>query len=136
MKRRKSIIYEEANDIKEKVKKIVEILGMEYIALDSLECIRSKNARTSAIARCYSLSKPLQIAFKLSPRYVIEVISEKFDKLDEDEKIKILIHELLHIPKSFGGGFRHHDFVNSKAVETLYKEYKSSSEKLYREKNI
>ncbi|MEM2822168.1 MAG: putative metallopeptidase [Candidatus Pacearchaeota archaeon] len=126
MKRKTKIIYEEASDIKEKILEIINVLNLKHIQLDALACIRSKNARTSAIARCYSLSKPLQIAFKLSPRYVIEVVSEKFDKLSEEEKTKVLIHELLHIPKNFGGGFRHHDFVNSKSVERFYKKYKQS----------
>ena len=40
-----------------------------------------------------------------------------------EEKVKTLIHELMHIPKAFGGGFRHHDVVNRKNVENLYKRY-------------
>ena len=55
---------------------------------------------------------------------MIEIITEKFEKLPEEEKTKTLIHELLHIPKSFGGGFRHHKpYVNRKIVERAYQEY-------------
>ncbi len=126
---RKKIIYEDAPDVKEMILEIIKVLGMFHIKEEYLGCIRSKNAKTNAIARCYALSRPFQVAFKLFPRYVIEVVSERFDKLSDDEKTKILIHELMHIPKSFGGGFRHHDFVNSKAVETLFKKYKNSSPK-------
>jgi len=45
------------------------------------------------------------------------------DELDDDEKIKIIIHELMHIPKCFGGGFKHHDFVHEKNVEMFYNRY-------------
>ncbi|MEM4261913.1 MAG: putative metallopeptidase, partial [Candidatus Diapherotrites archaeon] len=53
--------------------------------------------------------------------YVIELISENFDKQSENEKIETIVHELMHIPKTFGGGFRHHDHVCNKNVkaETL-----------------
>lgn len=55
--------------------------------------------------------------------YLIEVISEKFDKLSKEEQLKVIIHELMHIPKSFGGGFIHHDKVNESSVEKTYNHY-------------
>ena len=65
----------------------------------------------------------MQIALGTKPHYVIEGISERYDKLSEAEKTKVIIHELMHIPKSFGGGFRYHDHVNRKNVEEMYKRY-------------
>jgi len=123
-KKKGRVIYEDAPDIKEKALEIARIVGLNHIKPELLACLRSKNTSTDAIARCYGLSRIFQHAFKLSPRYVIEVISEKFDKLNEDEQIKILIHELLHIPKNFGGGFRGHDYVNGKTVDKLFRKYK------------
>ncbi len=55
--------------------------------------------------------------------YLIEVILEKFDKLSIEEQTKIIIHELMHIPKSFGGGFIHHNKVHKKSVEEMYEKY-------------
>lgn len=133
-RKRKIIVYEEAPDLKELVLDIAKTLGLKHIKPEFLACVRSRNASTNAIARCYGLSRIFQYAFKLSPRYVIEVVSEKFDKLKEEEKVKTLIHELLHIPKNFGGGFRHHDYVNDNRIDRLYKEYtrlkNSNKEKL------
>jgi predicted metallopeptidase len=40
-----------------------------------------------------------------------------------EEKIKTIIHELMHIPFSFGGGFKHHNVVCEKNVNKMYKEY-------------
>lgn len=122
----KRITYENAYDIKDRVLEIIKELKLTHIKPEFVACIRSKNAKTNAIARCHALPKPFHIAFSLSPRYIIEVVSEKFDKLNEDEKTKILIHELLHIPKSFGGGFRHHEYVNDKNVEKLFEDYRKN----------
>ena len=30
----------------------------------------------------------------------------------------------MHIPKTFGGGFKHHDYVTDENVNKCYKEYK------------
>ena len=43
--------------------------------------------------------------------------------MPKEEKVKIIIHELMHIPKTFGGGFKHHDFVTEKNVNVHYKLY-------------
>ena len=62
-----------------------------------------------------------QFAFESKPYYVIEVISECFDILNQQEQEKVLIHELLHVPGNFGGGFRHHgNWVNRQRVERVY----------------
>ena len=55
-------------------------------------------------------------------------MSERFDKLNEEDKVKTIIHELMHIPKTFGGGFKHHDFVCEKNINLMYKTYISKKE--------
>lgn len=55
--------------------------------------------------------------------YLIEVICEQYDKLPQDEQIKTIIHELMHIPKSFGGGFIHHNKVHEDSVGKIYEKY-------------
>lgn len=52
--------------------------------------------------------------------YVIEVIAETFDRLDEEEQVKTLIHEMLHVPPSFGGGLKSHRYVTDARVDRLY----------------
>lgn len=100
---------------------------MDHIDLDRVGCIKSHGSKARrVIARCHSLPKVIQKAMLTKPYYVIELISEQFDKLDEEEKIKVLIHELLHIPKTFGGGFIHHNVVNRILVEKLYKNLKNN----------
>jgi len=116
--------YADADDLNMKVSKIIDILGMTHINKSRVHCIRSRgSSTTNVIARCHTLSKVLQHSMRTEPFYVIEALSEKFDKMPESEQIKTLIHELLHIPKTFGGGFRHHDFVTRRNVDAWYRKF-------------
>lgn len=70
--------------------------------------MRSNGSRARAYARIWGLSRIFQITAGYKPTYVIEVLSKHFDQLNEKEKIKVLIHELLHIPKTFSGALKSH----------------------------
>jgi predicted metallopeptidase len=62
-----------------------------------------------------------QRALDIQASYLIEVISERFDKLSQEEKEKVIIHELLHVPQGFGGGFRpHKGYITRKKIDALY----------------
>ena len=118
--------YYPAFDMEMKAKDIIRTLKMQHVREDRITCLNSRGTSTKhIIARCHGLSKVQQIGLKVEPFYVIEFISENFEKLPEDEKIKTIIHELMHIPGNFGGGFRHHDVVNRKSVEKMYKIYQN-----------
>ncbi|MCX6742109.1 MAG: putative metallopeptidase [Candidatus Pacearchaeota archaeon] len=118
------IKYHEAQDVAFNIKKICTVLDMDHIDLNRVFCIRSIGTGSrNIIARCHSLPKILQQVLNIEPAYVIEVISEKYDRADEEEKMKILIHELAHIPKTFGGGFVHHNVVRDSFINKLYKKY-------------
>jgi len=120
--------YSEAPDIYEKVKNIIGILNFSHIPLERISCFRSRGTSTrNAIARCHALPRVMQLGLKTNAFYIIELISERFDKLGEEEQIKVLIHELMHVPKAFGGGFRHHDYVCRREVENMYRQYKKCS---------
>ena len=65
----------------------------------------------------------MQKAIGVRAYYAIEFLVEQFDKLNKEDQVKTIVHELMHIPQSFGGGFRHHDHVTEKNVEINYKMY-------------
>lgn len=115
--------YVDAPDLKERMIEIVKFTGMEHIDLDRVECLRSTGSSTNrTIARCHALGKLLQAAMGTKAFYAIEFL-EPFEKMSYVEQDKVIIHELMHIPKSFGGGFRHHDYVCEKNVDILYDKF-------------
>ena len=117
------IRYELAPDIEAKLKRISRKLKMDHIILDRLVGIRSYGSTgKGVIARCHALPKVMQLALDIDAHYVIEILSENYDRLSKEDQIKILIHELMHIPETFGGGFRmHKDHVTRRNVEKLYR---------------
>ncbi|MCW1296578.1 MAG: putative metallopeptidase [Candidatus Parvarchaeota archaeon] len=121
------IKFQPADDIKEKAIKMIQKLDLSHIDTSRVIFMRSYGSKSRyTIARCYALPRIWQKALGIRAHYVIEVISERFDKLSEEEKEKTIIHELLHIPKRFAGGFRHHrNHVNKRIVDEMYRELKS-----------
>jgi predicted metallopeptidase len=119
------IRYELARDLSERIGDILKRVEMSHVDASRVICMRSKGSRSRrTIARCHGLSKIMQLALNRGPHYVIEVISERFDKLSREDQTRVLIHELMHIPHSFGGGFRaHRPYVTRKKVEKVYQEF-------------
>lgn len=117
------IKYFSAPDIKLQVDSIAADLELNHIIFKQVYCIRSKGSRAKrTIARIHGLGKIWQGVLETPPSYIIEVISEVFDNLSFEDKEKTLIHELLHIPGGFSGGFRpHKGYVERKIVNKLYK---------------
>ena len=117
------IRYYEAPDIKELVERIVSKLGFEYVELKEIYCFRSSGSKSRrTVARIHSLGILWQKALRTSPGYLIEVISERYDRMNREEKEKVLIHELLHIPHGFSGGFRpHKGNITRKKIESLHR---------------
>jgi predicted metallopeptidase len=119
------IRYELAPDIESQLKRIARRLKMNHIDLGRVKGIRSYGSSSvGVIARCHALPKVMQLALDIQAHYVIEILSEAYSRLPKEEQVKILIHELMHIPETFGGGFRmHKDHVTRRNVEKLYKKY-------------
>ena len=117
------IRYELAPKIESKLKRITRKLKMDHIDLDRVKGVRSYGSTGKGIvARCHALPKVMQLALGINAHYVIEILTENYDRLSKEEQTKILIHELMHIPETFGGGFRmHSDHVTRKNVEKLYR---------------
>lgn len=106
-----------------RAKEIAQKLSLSHVDLDRVSVIKSSGSKSRrTIARIHTIGKVMQAGMRQAPFYTIELLSERFDKQPEEEQVKTIIHELLHIPKSFGGGFRsHRRFVNHKTVEEAFK---------------
>lgn len=119
------ITYSEAPDVKQMVDEIADKLDFFHVVPQFVFCVRSKgSASRRTIARIHGLGKIWQETLNIPCAYVIEVISERFDRLDQDEKEKTVIHELLHIPATFAGGFRpHKGYIDDETVDQLHKTF-------------
>ncbi len=122
--------WEEAEDVKDDIIRILNIIDLPYIDIDRIHCYRTQGSKTRAYARTWAYPKIFQRALGIEPAYVIEVLSKFYDKLDDDARMKVLIHELLHIPKNFSGALLPHK-TRSRNLHTLanslFKEYKGKN---------
>ena len=117
--------YQRAPDLDGRVFDIVRKLKMEHVKLPRVVCIRSTGSKSRrTLARCHVLPKIIQEALGIKAYYIIEALAENFDRLSREEQTRVLIHELMHIPKTFGGGFKFHNVVNHREVERMYRIYK------------
>jgi predicted metallopeptidase len=116
--------YEFAPDLQRKADEISKLL-FPHVKLDRIKCFRSYGTSSRrTIARCHALGKLMQRALYVDAFYALEFLAERFDRLSEKDQVKTIIHELMHIPKTFGGGFKHHDVVTDRNVNKVYEEYK------------
>ncbi|MBX5327591.1 metallopeptidase [Candidatus Bathyarchaeota archaeon A05DMB-4] len=120
--------YFDAPDVKALVVEIVSKLGFRHVEVDRVFCFRSRGSQSRrVVARIHSLGKVWQKALNTRAGYLIEVISERYDKLTQSEKERVIIHELLHIPAGFSGGFRpHRGFINKRILDKLHEEYRNN----------
>ena len=118
-----AIRYDTAHDVKVLANEIIETLSFYHIIPERVLCVRSRGSRSKrTIARIHGLPRIWQEALNTNPYYIIEVISERYDNQTEEEKEKTIIHELLHIPKGFKGGFRYHKgWITKGRIESLYR---------------
>ncbi|MBI4210355.1 MAG: metallopeptidase [Candidatus Diapherotrites archaeon] len=109
----------------EKAHEMARTLGYGHVMQERLSVVRSWGSKTRrTIARIHCIGKVMMLGMgQKKSFYVIELISEKFDRQPEREKLETIIHELMHIPRTFGGGFRHHDHVCSRNVKTELERY-------------
>lgn len=116
-----------AHEVKRDIEHILKNLDLPHIDSSRIFCFRTQGSKSRSYARIWSMPKIFQKALEIKPAYVIEVLSRHFDKLNDDEKKKVLIHELLHIPKNFSGALLPHRSRNrhlGSMVNKLFKEYK------------
>lgn len=100
--------YDKAPDIEARALKLIEDLQLDYLLGDRLFFYRSTGSKARAYARTWGLPALWQNALEIEPAYVIEVISGYFDKLSRTEQDKVILHELMHIPRNFSGALVPH----------------------------
>lgn len=132
MRKRKNtkLEWEEAADVRRDIKQILSIIDLPHVDASRIFCYRTQGSKSRAYARIWSFPKIFQHALSIKPAYVIEVVSKYYDRIDSDEQKRVLIHELLHIPKNFSGALLPHRSNGrhlGKQVNVLFKQYKENS---------
>ncbi len=120
--------YKSAPDVKKRIDLLIKKLEFDHIKAKNIHCIRSLDAKTRAYARIWGMAKLFTEVVGLEPHYIIEVNAKRFDKLDPRDQMKTLIHELMHIPKTFSGALvshrgRYHR-INDREIEKVLKTIK------------
>ena len=110
-----------APDIQRRLSQIQAKLHLPWIDTKRIVCFRSFGSKARARARIWSFPRIWQLALNLPPHYCLEVIAEKFDSLKPDDQTRIIIHEILHIPKNFSGALVSHLIRNMSKVNILLK---------------
>jgi len=133
--------FERALAEEELIKDIVEKLGWNYLNTDQIRCVFSKNTSTSRVlGRIWSTPRIFSEVFETKPLYVIELIEKRYSKLSNKDKTKVLIHELLHIPKTFSGALSPHKnmakTLECRTVDALLKEYFTRAGIEYKEESF
>ncbi len=118
--------YEIAKDIKKQIDMLVPQFGFTHVDTKRIFCIRSFDAKTRAIARIWGMAKLFHEVAGLPVSYIIEVNAKRFDKQSDRDKLKTLIHELMHIPKTFSGALLSHRgahrAINDREVERVLRD--------------
>ncbi len=117
------IEYFPAADIKSRVDEIIDTLHFDHCRPRGIYCVRSRGSQARrTIARIHGLGRIWQLAMDIEATYIIEVISDQFDPRSRDGQDRGLVHELLHIPHGFQGGFRHHgNYVTRDNVDVWFR---------------
>lgn len=127
---RAKLEWQEAKDVKKDIRKILQTLDLPHIKSSRIFCFRTNGSKSRSYARIWAYPRIFQIALSIEPAYIIEVLSKYFDRLNKDEQEKVLIHELLHIPKNFSGALVSHRGRNRKLtdhLDKLFREYQLKS---------
>lgn len=116
-----------ARDIFSRLRRILRALDLAYMDAGRIHCVRVWGSRANALARIWGLPPIFQEALRLRAHYVIEFMVPTFDRLPREEQDRVIIHELLHIPRSFSGGIRPERSpslsINTRTVERYYRQY-------------
>jgi len=117
-----------APDVQRQLQTIQKKLQLTHIDSKKIIAFRSIGSKARARARIWAFPKIWQMALKLPPYYCIEVVAHHFDHLSPNDKTRVLIHELMHIPQNFSGALLPHRGrrripINNRSVEKLFKKF-------------
>jgi predicted metallopeptidase len=116
--------WEFAPDIQSRLAKLSSAKNFSHVDPKMITAMRGYGSTSRAIARIWSLPRIWQMVLRIKPQYIIEVIANRFDKMSPDQQDHTLIHELMHIPKTFSGALVPHKRGFRKKVDNHFNIWK------------
>lgn len=109
-KKRTKYAYEVAPDVQALLEEIVRLMPDEFAHVDARRvlCFRSRGSTARIYARIWALPGIWQAALGVEAHYVVEVV-ERYDRSPRDEQERTILHELMHVPKTFSGALVPHN---------------------------
>lgn len=104
----KKLDFQFAPDVAQLTREVLRDSEVTWVNFSDLFFIRSQHSSSRAIARIWGFPRIWQLVLEIPPKYIIEVVSEKFDHLADDKKYEVIAHEVNHIPKNFSGALLPH----------------------------
>ncbi len=96
-----------------------------HVDASRIVCFRSRGSTARIYARIWGLDRIWQMALGVEAHYAIEVV-EHFDRSCSRDQDETLIHELMHVPKTFSGALVPHRCfgkrIDCRSVGVLYQE--------------
>ena len=117
--------YKEADDIRQRALFLASKHGLNWLDFDRIHFYRYY-CKTNTMAKCSGFSKVLQLPKQhIGPYYVLTFNEYHFNSTKTQQEIdNTIIHELLHIPKTFSGEFSSMAHKNvHKLANILSKQY-------------
>lgn len=114
-------------ELTERVRALIDDQEFAHISKHRIFCFRTDGSKSRAYARIWAFPKIFQTVLEIEPAYVIEVINKFYNRLNTEEQTKVLIHELLHIPRNFSGSLlphKHSGRTINREVERIYRNIK------------
>ena len=102
------LVFIRSPELEEALRTLVRLLGLSYVDASRIYGAVSKGSRSTAYARIWGLPSPFVRLGLCEPMYVVELVYENVAGLTCNKLLEVLVHELLHIPRSFSGGLRSH----------------------------
>ncbi|MEW6063035.1 MAG: putative metallopeptidase [Nanoarchaeota archaeon] len=97
--------YIQADDIKERARLIADRFMFGHIDFNRVHCYRY-TSKTKTVAKIIGFFKTLQLVHpEIQPYYVVVFNEYNFLKQSREEQDTTILHELLHIPKTFSGEY-------------------------------
>ncbi len=102
------MVFVRSPELEEALRTLVRLLGLNYVDASRVYGAVSRGSRSTAYARIWGLPSPFVRLGLCEPMYVVELVYENTVGLTCNKLLEVLVHELLHIPRSFSGGLRSH----------------------------